>query len=259
MRNFILGCITIILLIFIVYQKNENDILNSRIETLNVKVEKKAISNISNEHFKEDFYLVQLSNSTTLILSVIGFSLVFAGLFSFKLIDDKFKILKTSLESDILNNNSMIVAQNDKIDNFISSIKNENVINDEKYQELKVGLLEYKDDLTYEVSLLKQGEALEALLSKNFEGFVFYSLYSCNHLSDCYVYREGKKTEDNYLKNVFNQIINSLRDVDKNIIKINIDKKREVDYIYMIEKINRVKDPEIFKLTACIYSKINFE
>ncbi|MBW3518319.1 hypothetical protein [Flavobacterium sp. NKUCC04_CG] len=98
MKKFLI-CITIVLSVLILGLFLYTLSLNSKIDTLNQTLAKvavcdtKTMEELSGEQYKETFYLNQLNNSTTLIIGVIGVALVFAGFFSFKLIEEKFDVI----------------------------------------------------------------------------------------------------------------------------------------------------------------------
>ena len=101
MKNLILNllysfCI-IILLVFAAITYHNNNVLENRINILN----KNNIDFNSEKTFKEDYYIKQQSNDTTLLLIVFPIIVGFVSLFTFANVVQKFRATKTEIENNI--------------------------------------------------------------------------------------------------------------------------------------------------------------
>lgn len=102
--TYVTPILTVVLTIGFFYLLNQNNIQINRIDTLNktlydVAAHKHEIyKEIQKTQFKEDYYLNQLSNSTTLIMTMITLIVALGGLITFKSFTDKIKDLETNLQ-----------------------------------------------------------------------------------------------------------------------------------------------------------------
>ena len=88
-----LTCLLFCSIIFIAILLNKLNTDENRFNILSKQIEKTAICDtetikeLSQQRFKEDYYITQESNNTTLILSVFGVIVVFFGISSFTLFE----------------------------------------------------------------------------------------------------------------------------------------------------------------------------
>lgn len=273
MKNFFLGSVIILLLFSVLYQIDVSNNLHSRVDTLNSKFSKMSVCDeatmreFANQQYKEDFYLTQLGDSTTLILSVIGFALILAGLFSFKHIDEKFKNFETIITSKIEENKEMIKAQDDRINNFINSINEKEVKSSENFKSLRSEMLSFKNDLDYELVTIKENDAKQSLGYNDFENYLFYTLYSNSFRVKCIKYysnRPGSEELATRLKNILKTSLEkALENLKSNLESSKVDRIFIEDtkphiLINFIGEINELNDKSNFKTLSEIYSLLSF-
>lgn len=252
--------IVVIFSLVIINQHNDIKTLNSKINALDYRIDnvnKKEIKTAQND-YKENFYLTQLNNSTTLILSVIGFSLVFAGFFSFKLFDDKVKSIDKSIESKINSVNKSVI-------DFIKTIDGKTKKYEDDYKKIEHTIYDLKNDLDYEIVNLKYNEAKEAFSRKNLSGYIFYSLYSCKYSVECIKYyrKTNSSLADSMLETMNSRIDNIRLDLES-LLKYNktdkhiLPKNDKESIINFIHQINEIKNQNTFTLLNSIFNTLEF-
>ncbi|TRX15888.1 hypothetical protein [Flavobacterium franklandianum] len=95
--HFLYSFCIILLLVNAIVTHHDNNVLESRINTLN----KNGIDFNSEKTFKEDYYIKQQSSDTTLLLVVFPIIVGFVALFTFANVVQKFRTTKTEIENDI--------------------------------------------------------------------------------------------------------------------------------------------------------------
>lgn len=119
--------ITLITLSFIlltVFLLKQTQTQNSRIDTLNKNLfdiasyNRPSLKDHTGSQFKEDFYLAQLNNSTSLIITMITIIAVLAGFLSLKLFKNEFKIV----EDNYLKASNKLEDANKKINKLDTEI-----------------------------------------------------------------------------------------------------------------------------------------
>ena len=241
--------------------------MDYRVDNIN----KKEFSSVQNDS-KESFYLTQLSNSTTLILSVIGFALVLASISSFFIIRERFEIFDSSTNQKITTINNTIKTFKDVINTdvntFKTEIKNQIVEYNKKHKDVEHSILELKNDLNFEASVIKSNEANKALSYGDFENFLFYSLYSNNYKKKCLShYKENDKNGTlhvSLLESINSNLeytlttLKSSPNFEENGNKIFINSDSE-NVMMMINSINKLEDENIFKTLSSIYNILEFK
>ena len=155
--------------------------------------------NIKNKNFptveqdyKETFYLTQLSNSTTLVLSVIGFALILAGVSSYILIKERFEIFDTQTKQKVDNVSSEIkslrISNNNTIDAFRDEISVKLSEYEKNYKDIEKHIYEIRNDLNYEISNSEYNQAKEFYDDNKLYPFIFYSLLGMSVNTDIYTY-----------------------------------------------------------------------
>ena len=157
----------IVLSYFICIQHNKIETLNSKINSLDYKTDnlKKKDFPTVEQDYKETFYLTQLSNSTTLVLSVIGFALILAGVSSYILIKERFEIFDAQTKQKVDNVSSEIkslrISNNNTIDAFRNEISVKLSEYEKNYKDIEKHIYEIRNDLNYEISNSKYNQAKE--------------------------------------------------------------------------------------------------
>jgi len=95
--NLLYSFCIILLLVFSVISYHNNNILESRINSLN----KNSIDFNSEKTFKEDYYIKQQGNDTTLLLVVFPILVGFVSIFTFANVVQKLGATKTEIENKI--------------------------------------------------------------------------------------------------------------------------------------------------------------
>lgn len=267
-----LTIVLVLILSFIVCkQYDQINNLNSKISTLDYKVD-----NINKKQFysteydnKESFYLTQLSNSTTLILSVIGFSLVLAGVSSFLIIKERFEIFDASTEQKVRDVRQEIEALKISTINVVDTFKtevNSNIHNYEiEYKKLESIIYNLKNDFDYELVILKHNEAKEFFSRKDLSGYVFYSLYSSKYSVSCIKHYRNIQSNlsESMLDIMNNRLISVKLDLESLLIYNKTEKhklpiKDKESIINLIKNINEVSDVKTFEILSSLFNVLDF-
>lgn len=265
--------ILVLVLSFIVCkQYDEINNLTIRLNHLDYKVD-----NINKNKFqtaiindKESFYLTQLSNSTTLILSVIGFSLVLAGISSFLIIKERFEIFDASTKQKIVNISRELELFRDSNSNIIDTHKAE--INNQihkyetDYENIKHNIYGLKNDLSYELITIKYNEGKDAFSKQDLYGYIFYTLLSLKYSVDCSNYYKsiGSNLSDSIIDIMNNRLFSMKLDLESllkydNIQKHSLFKKDKESIINLIKNINTLNNDKTFELLSSIFNTLSFD
>lgn len=242
----------IILSYFVCVQHNEIKILNSKVNSLDYKtdnIKKKDFPTVEPD-YKETFYLSQLSNSTTLILSVIGFALILAGISSYVLINDRFALEKTSTEQQIMESN-----------HSQSTFKNEISVKLSEYEENYKKYEIKHNDFEFRLTNFQANESINRFYynydKNDFEMALYYALNALSEFSKCY-FIENKFNDIGFKDGVFETIDSTLDLLNKqNSFMVSIQFKKLI-YNSMIV-IRNIDDENIHKKLSILDSKITYE
>jgi hypothetical protein len=261
----------LILSYFVCVQYNEIKTLYSKINALDYKtdnIKKKEFPTVETE-YKETFYLTQLSNSTTLILSVIGFALVFAGISSYILIKERFEIFDAQTKQKVDNVSSEIksfrVSNNNTINTFRNEISVKLTKYEAKYKEIEHIIYDLKNELNSEVSELKYKQSKKNYDEKNFFGFIFYGLLSLKYNVDVYSYNLKNNNIDllplnlNIINSTIDVLISDILKFYTSFGKETLNKEQNSTVINLLEIINSVKSNEVFDKTNKLYNLLEFK
>jgi outer membrane murein-binding lipoprotein Lpp len=260
----------IVLSYFICNQHNEIQTLNSKINALDYKTDnlKKKDFPTVEQDYKETFYLTQLSNSTTLVLSVIGFALILAGVSSYILIKERFEIFDAQTKQKVDNVSSEIkslrISNNNTIDAFRNEISVKLSEYEKSYKDIEKHIYEIRNDLNYEISNSKYNQAKEYYNENKIYPFVFYSLLGISVNTDIYKYyneQNNKMLAQSNLDLIKSTLDLFLRDLlnllDKNTETITIEQKGTI--IRLIENINNTNDNYVFDTLSKVYNSLKFQ
>lgn len=244
---------------FVCIQNDKLENLTSKVNTLEYKtnnLKNKSFSNVTTD-YKETFYLTQLSNSTTLILSVIGFSLVIAGLFSFSIIDTKFKVIKHSVDDDVNSLETRVNIIESSVNTSINSLRD----NMTKYSEDYKNYESRHSDFEFR---LNQSQAVENIdkssyyKDKNDMGNALYHvLYGLSDLTNCY-FSSSLNSDDNYKKEaliVIEETLKMLSKKDYHYLSMNYSKLTNDN----IKNIRRLENDIIDKLLSKVQVSIEYK
>lgn len=230
MKNFILNFIysfcIIFLLVFAVITYHNNNVLESRINSLN----KNGIDFNSEKTFKEDYYITQQSSDTDLLLVVFPIIVGFIALFTYKDIILLVKSHRTEIQAEIHKQESKW---------------NENHI---LFLELKARMDSDSSQVNFsQSSYFFHEEDYEYYITSFLDG-IKYKVYHSIWMLD--------KFPDN--KDILNkEIISQLKRFIGRLEKIEIPKNiSNYQLTEVIKEIRKVNNDEVDNLLSVIYSKL---
>lgn len=225
--------LTSIIIIYFLCSKINSD--TNRFNTLAKQVEQLAVcapltvSELSKQQFKEDYYIQQQSNDTTLILSVFGIVVILFGFSSFALFESRVNEHKNYYSNKISEQDSKYSILKFHLDDLLK-----NIASDKAYE-----------------NLIK---AKEYYLKQNYDWYIYFSLEAVNNFSEYFMLTDNQELKDFTIEN---QII-ILKDVVKNIEENNITVKNLEPTVTQkyITNILRFQNVEITNLVCKIKSVI---
>ena len=260
----------IVLSYFICIQHNKIETLNSKINSLDYKTDnlKKKDFPTVEQDYKETFYLTQLSNSTTLVLSVIGFALILAGVSSYILIKERFEIFDAQTKQKVDNVSSEIkslrISNNNTIDAFRNEISVKLSEYEKNYKDIEKHIYEIRNDLNYEISNSKYNQAKEFYDDNKIYPFIFYSLLGMSVNTDIHTYyneQDNSVLMESNLDLIKSTLDLFLSDLSK-LLKTNTDiitTEEQKTIISLIEDINKTNDTYIFDNLSKFYNSLKFQ
>ncbi|NRT13633.1 hypothetical protein [Flavobacterium sp. 14A] len=259
MKNLLLCLLVIFLYSFSSTEQNKIDSLSLRIKSLESTIKNKPV--LPTTDYKETFYLTQLNNSVTLILSVIGFALVFAGFSSYHFINERFRLQERSIEQQITNvisNSQSLIAQSaaeQAIFKTEVSVKlGEYEKNYKKYESRHIDfefVLDYIQGSFYANLFNKSVEEEDAEMS------LYYALTTFSYFTNCCISKSAKS--DNGFKNErVNYIITSLKNI-KEVKMYSVDSTFGGTIYNNISNIRKLENIEIDTLLSEVQSSITYE
>ena len=231
-------CLTVLLfcaIIFISLLVSNLNTDENRFNTLSKKVEKMSICDsitkqeLSKLQFKEDYYIQQQSNNTTLILTVFGVTVVVFGVFSYTLFESRINEHKNYYSDKI-----------SEQDSKHSSLE----------IHLNVLLKNIASDKAYE-NLIK---AKENYLKQNYDWYVYFTLEAVNDFSEYFTLTKEQSLKDFTIENqitILKEVVDSIEKL--NITVKNLEPTVTQKYITNIMRFNSV---EITNLICKIKSHI---
>jgi len=215
---------------------NEVYLLKNPCERINFETANKVVN------FKDDFLNEQISNSTTLLLSVIGFALVFAGFFTYffgkSIILDVFKRFKS------------------ETNHIRADFRKGNKTNEEAYNNIRVKHNDLEFSLLYNQGNFYANLYNKYLDEKNTEMFLYYALCSFSDFTNCCL-SESIKNNDDFKNDKIVYIKNGLQDlvkVSKYKVKIDFSGTTHNN----ISNIRRLEDVEIDILLSKLQASIEY-
>jgi hypothetical protein len=244
---------------FVCVQHNEIKTLNSKVNALDYKTDniQKKIFPTTQPDYKETFYLTQLGNSTTLVLSVIGFALVIAGIFSFSVIDNKFKVFNSVVQSDFQGLISKFNTHKTSIDTSVEEMANNIAKQSENYKKYKIR----HSDFEFRLNISQAYENIDKYTYYEDKGnkdyALYHALYSLSDFTNCY-FSDSEKSDESLKSEIINTIIATL----SNLI-VYKEYKISVDFKYLIleniKNVRRLNNNKIDSLLSKLHSIIEFE
>jgi hypothetical protein len=235
-------CLTLLLfcsIIFIALLFNKIETDKNRFNVLSKQIEKTAICDVetvkelSQQRFKEDYYITQESNNTNLILSVFAITVVLFSFSSFTLFESRVNEHKKYYSDKIEEQDRKHSIFNVHFENLLMDVARK-----EGYDNSHKALTHFKD--------------------MEYDWFIYYTLESIKHFSDYYVLAKKKEGSENLSNSVITNQIDILNDALKkteNVEKLK-DFEPELTQSY-IKDIQRFNSVEITKLVSKLYSKLS--
>lgn len=235
-----LTCLLFCSVIFIAILLNKLNTDENRFNTLSKQIEKTAtcdvetIKELSQQRFKEDYYITQESNNTNLILSVFGVIVIFFGVSSFTLFESRVNEHKKYYEQKIEEQDRKYSVHKVHFENLLMDVASK-----EGYENLQ--------------------KANELFHNKHYDWFVYHTISSVKYFSDYYVIIEKRENTQSLISNLLEQQISHLEEAINKLKDINTtikDLEPKVTHSY-IQDIQRFNSVEISKLVSKLYGKIS--
>lgn len=258
--------VTPLLVMFLVYTSfklyDQNNVQSSRIDTVNktlydIAAHKPEIyKEIQQTQFKEDYYLNQLSNSTTLIMTMIAIIVTLGGFITYKTFDDKVANSEEQLKKSIQKIDKLFINLEEQKKELELRINNTLITSTLAYFSLNA--LETSNKLT-EIALLNNNinaedkfneqklielfiKILLTLTYLNSLNKIVFALEKNNPTIDLQETLESKT-------NLFTSTSSILKEVVKTLQKITLlNKKEQTQKLcneYLLEKINNFNQDTI--------------
>ncbi len=234
-----LTCLLFCSVIFIMILLNKLNTDENRFNTLAKQIEKTAICDtetikeLSQQRFKEDYYITQESNNTNLILSVFAVTTFLFGLFSYSLFESRINEHKKYYEQKIEEQDRKYSIHKVHFENLLMDVASK-----EGYENLQ------KADDMFE--------------NQQYNWYIYYIISSVKYFSDYYIEVQKRENSQSLILTLLEQQISHLNEaIDKlkNIYNIkDLEPKLTHSYIQDIQRFNSI---EISKLVSKLYSKIN--
>lgn len=212
--------------------------LEVRLNTLSRQVEKLAVCDtnttreLSEQKFKEDYYITQQNRDMTIVLSTFAVSLALLGFGSFKLFDVRVK----QNENEINKRYEIHRRENERNEHRINNL-----------------IKEFNHELGFTI-LSKASICLD---NKELDWYLHYVLYSISCFSECFVINKKYGNDsvcDKLTKQQLKAIAKVIENVGENTNIRNIDENLTNDYM---SKARRFNSTELDRSLAVIWAKLS--
>ncbi|EKT3964540.1 hypothetical protein AAIP55_002103 [Flavobacterium psychrophilum] len=257
--KYLLSAVILILSYFVCVQHDKISSLNSQVNSLDYKIDnikKKDFPTVELD-YKETFYLAQLSNSTTLVLSVIGFALVIAGIFSFSIIDTKFKVINNTIQNDMQGLKTEFNTLKSSVNTSVNSLTNEVTNYSENYKKYE----SRHNDFEFRLNFNQANENINKFYfysdKKSMEYAVYHSLYGLSDFTNCY-FSNSVNSDLSFKKETLSTVRDTLLLISKtNSYKVSVQLSTLI--LENIKNIRRLGSNDIDTLLSKVHSSIKFE
>lgn len=226
--NLLYSFCIIILLVFSTISYHNNNVLESRINSLN----KNSIDFNSEKTFKEDYYIKQLDRDTTLLLVVFPILVGFISLFTYKNILDKI----VTYEANINNKIKEKETEWDKNHNLILELKARIDLNSSQNNFSQSSYFFHEKDYEYYITSFLDGVKYK----------VYHHLWLSENFPD---------TKDILIKEVLSELKRFIKTIDNIEIPNTLSNFQLTELVKEIRKIN---NDEVDNLLSIIYSKLMY-
>lgn len=175
--NFFYTSVLFILIVFCAIEYHNNDVLESRINSLN----KNSIDFNSEKTFKEDYYIKQQSSDTTMLLTIFAILISFSGVFTYLNVVKSYR------------------AESNKI---LDEVKKQYAENESYHKDLV--LLE--SELNFQIGLIYSDKAV-SLFNSNFNNGLMMSFCSMEKYALNILSKSPKEQKEESLKMLHIQLI----------------------------------------------------
>ena len=249
----------IILSYFVCVQHNEIKTLNSKVNALDYKtdnIKQKDFPTVEGD-YKETFYLTQLSNSTNLVLSVIGFALVVAGIFSFSVIDNKFKVFNSVVQSDFQGLVSKFNTHKTSVNTSVKEMTNDITNYGENYKKYEIRHIDFEFRLNFNQANENINKFYFYTDKMNMEFALYHSLYGLSDFTNCYC-SNSVNSDPSFKIETLSTVRDTLLLISKtNSYKVSVQLSTLI--LENINNIRRLDNSEIDTLLSKVHSSIEFE
>ena len=194
-------------------------------------------------NYKDDFLNEQISNSTTLILSVIGFALIFAGVFTY--------LFGKSVFLDVLKQFRL------KINEIRAEVRQAKNTNEKNYNDIRVKHNDFEFKLDYNQGNFYANLYNKNVDEKNAEMSLYYALIAFSDFTNCCTSSSVKNDNEFKVERV-NYIKSSLKNLTEHKeYKTNVEFGGTIHN--NISNIRRLDDVEIDMLLSKLQASIKCE
>lgn len=196
-------------------------------------------------NYKDDFLNEQLSNSTTLVLSVIGFAIVFAGVFTY--------FFGKSVILDVLKNFRL------KVNEIRTEVRQAKNTNEKNYNDIRIKHNDFEFSLNYNQGNFYVNLYNKYVDEKNAEMSLYYALIAFSDFTNCCLSNSDKNDNEFKVEKV-DYIKNGLKNLTEiKEYKVNVEFGGTIqNNITNIRKLDNVEiDILISKLQASIKYEAN--
>lgn len=252
-KNFTISIIIFLLVSLLIFFYTELISLESKVISLSNEVYllkhpckilvKSATDNKLN--YKDDFLNEQLSNSTTLVLSVIGFAIVFAGVFTY--------FFGKSVILDVLKNFRL------KVNEIRTEVRQAKNTNEKNYNDIRIKHNDFEFSLNYNQGNFYVNLYNKYVDEKNAEMSLYYALIAFSDFTNCCLSNSDKNDNEFKVEKV-DYIKNGLKNLTEiKEYKVNVEFGGTIqNNITNIRKLDNVEiDILISKLQASIKYEAN--
>ena len=206
---------------------------------------KTIVQNTTNNklNYKDDFLNEQISNSTTLVLSVIGFAIVFAGVFTY--------FFGKSVILDVLKNFRL------KVNEIRTEVRQAKNTNEKNYNDIRVKHSDFEFSLNYNQGNFYVNLYNKYVDEKNAEMSLYYALIAFSDFTNCCLSNSDKNDNEFKVEKV-DYIKNGLKNLTElKEYKVNVEFGGTIHN--KISNIRKLDSVEIDILLSKLQASIKYE
>lgn len=194
-------------------------------------------------NYKDDFLNEQISNSTTLVLSVIGFAIVFAGVFTY--------FFGKSVILDVLKNFRL------KVNEIRTEVRQAKNTNEKNYNDIRIKHNDFEFSLNYNQGNFYVNLYNKYVDEKNAELSLYYALIAFSDFTNCCLSNSDKNDNEFKVEKV-DYIKNGLKNLTElKEYKVNVEFGGTIHN--NINNIRKLDNFEIDTLLSKLQASIKYE